>query len=391
MRILQINKLYSPWIGGIETAAKGFAEYYNNRGDIQVTNLVCNVRGKRSVEQVGGVTTHRAATWKIKFGMPISIDFFFLFRKLVKSSDLIVLHHPFPFAFVAYWLFGGGKKLVVWYHSDIVRQRLLKIPFEPFQKFGFRNAEQIIVSNNAIIRNSTVLKPYSAKCKVVYFGVDRSKFDLTDEVKREASVLRATIGAPLILSVGRLVSYKGFSYLIDAMQSVPAHLLIVGSGPLEPALRAQIIGSGLAGKVHLCSSVGDLVPYYHASDLFALPSCGNSEVFGIVQIEAMACGKPVINTNLPTGVPEVSVNGQTGITVGIRDSSALASALNYLLSNPAHLKTFSENALAEVQGRFTTETMYASLDKALAPVIEPILALEQQVQTESQTLSLAEI
>jgi rhamnosyl/mannosyltransferase len=112
MKIMQVNKLYHPWIGGIETAAKHFAEHYDQRDDLSVTNLVCTPHGERRIDKIEGVTTYRAATWKIKFGMPLSLDFFFLFWKLAQTADLILVHHPFPLAFVAYWLFARRKRLV---------------------------------------------------------------------------------------------------------------------------------------------------------------------------------------------------------------------------------------------------------------------------------------
>jgi rhamnosyl/mannosyltransferase len=295
--------------------------------------------------------------------MPISLDFFRLFRAHAKDSDVIILHHPFPLAFVAYWLFGRKQRVVVWYHSDIVRQRLLKIPFMPFIRFALGHADVICVSNNALIKNSTVLRDFSGKCRVVNFGIDVARFQETDNVRQKAEEIRKRYGAPLVLSVGRLVYYKGFLYLIAAMKDISAHLLIVGSGPLKNILQNEIDELGIAAKVHIIDSVDDLVPYYHACDIFALPSCEPSEAFGIVQVEAMACGKPVINTDLPTGVPEVSVDGVTGRTVSIRDASALTTALREILSDKEEYLRFSKNALAEVAKRFTKERFSSEMEK----------------------------
>ncbi len=321
MRILQVNKLYDPWIGGVETVAQDIAEGLNGHDGISIVNLVCQPRGKRKVEDIHGVPTYRAASWGMVSGMPLSWDFFRLFRKLSKDADVIILHHPFPLAFVAYRLFGRGKRVVVWYHSDIVRQRIAKLPFLPFIRFALQRAEYIFVSNAAIVRNSAMLRRFSGKCKVLYFGVDPERFRMTDAVRRKSDEIRATYGAPLVLAVGRLVYYKGFLYLIAAMRDVSAHLLIVGSGPIRGALEREVRELRLEDRVRIIDSVPDLIPYYHACDIFALPSSEASEVFGIVQIEAMACGKPVVNTALPTGVPEVSVDGVTGRTVPPRDAA----------------------------------------------------------------------
>ncbi len=364
MKILQVNKLYSPWIGGIETVAQDIAEHFNAKEGYFVTNLVCKPRGKRRLDTVNGVPTWRAASWGIISGMPLSFDFFRLFKKLAADADVIVLHHPFPLAFVAYRLFGRGKKVVVWYHSDIVKQRLTKLPFMPSIRFALRHAEHVLVSNNAIIKSSPVLREVEGKCRVVYFGIDAERFVATEDVAIRAKALRAGYDAPLILSVGRLVYYKGYAYLIDAMKDVPAaHLLIIGKGPLRGTLEKQIGENGLHERVHIIDPVDDLVPYYHACDVFALPSCEPSEVFGIVQIEAMACGKPVVNTALPTGVPEVSVDGRTGRTVPPKDAGALAVVLQEILSDRDEYGRFSENAVADVAARFTKPKFGAEMEK----------------------------
>lgn len=384
MKILQVNKLYFPSIGGIETVTKDFAEYFNGRDDIEVNNLVCRLSGERCAENINGVTTHRAATWSVKFGMPISLDFFFLFAKLIQTADVVLLHHPFPLAFVAYWLFGRGKRLVIWYHSDILRQKFLKIPFEPFLRFGLRKADCILVSNHTIIKESPALRLYADKCRVAYFGVNLERFEPTVEVRQQADAIRSRLGGPLILSVGRLVPYKGFCYLIEAMKSVAAKLLIIGGGPLESALRGQIVESGLADKVRIEPSVPDLAPYYHACDVFALASCQNTEVFGIVQIEALACGKPVINTALSTGVPEVSLHQYSGYTVPPGDPHAFANALQAIFSDPTEYARMSDNARIAAATRFTTDAMFASVQTALAPTFAAVAKTE----TVKQVLSL---
>jgi glycosyltransferase involved in cell wall biosynthesis len=366
MRILQVNKLYYPWIGGIETVARDIAEHFNVKQGCSVANLVCQPRGKRTFEEVGGVPTYRSGSWGILWGMPLSFDFFRLFRKLAGETDMIILHHPFPLAFVAYRFFGRNKKVVVWYHSDIVKQKLVKVPFMPFIKFALRRAECIFVSNRAIIKTSSVIAPFSSKCRVAYFGIDPKRFRETKAVRKHAEEIRAKYGMPLILAVGRLVYYKGYSYLIDAMKEVSAHLLIVGNGPLRRALDEQIAEHGLRGKISILDPVSDLIPYYYACDVFALPSTEPSEVFGIVQIEALACGKPVVNTSLPTGVPEVSVDGVTGRTVPPKDTAAFAAALREILSEKKEYRSFSKNAITAVDQRFTKEKFFSEMEKYIA-------------------------
>ena len=138
------------------------------------------------------------------------------------------------------------------------------------------------------------------------------------------------------------------------MTEVNGKLLIIGDGPLKEELAALIATLGLQEKVRILPNVGDeaLPYYYQACDLFVLPSIANSEAFGIVQVEAMACGKPVITTDLPTGVTYVNQRGVTGLVVPIKDSQALAKAINELRADPQKRRTLGEN------GRQRANTLY---------------------------------
>ena len=154
----------------------------------------------------------------------------------------------------------------------------------------------------------------------------------------------------VVLFTGRLVLYKGVNFLIDAASNLEAHVLIVGDGPLRPMLQKKIETLGMQSRVRLLGRVSDaeLSSLYSLADLFVLPSISPTEAFGVVQLEAMAHGVPVVNTNLPSGVPSVSVHGVTGLTVPPGDAGALRDAIIAILSNDALRDEFSKNAQERV-------------------------------------------
>jgi rhamnosyl/mannosyltransferase len=197
---------------------------------------------------------------------------------------------------------------------------------------------------------------------VTPIGIDTDRFRRTAATDAAISALRARFGKKIVLFVGRLIYYKGVSYLIDAMARLAdkeAKLLVVGEGPLKDELQTLAIERGVAEQVMFLGKAGDsdLLSYFHACDLFVLPSVANTEAFGIVQLEAMACGKPVISTNLPTGVPFVNLHNRTGIIVPPEDPVALAGAMRRILDDPALAIRYGETGRERVARDFTKTVM----------------------------------
>ncbi|HOW13090.1 MAG TPA: glycosyltransferase [Candidatus Pacearchaeota archaeon] len=364
MKILQVNKFYYPWIGGVESVVQQIAEGLNKKNDYQVDVLVCQPQGKKSVENINGVNIFRASSCGVLLGMPISFDFFKIYKNIFKNYDAVFLHYPFPLSFLAYFLFSPRKKLYVWYHSDIVRQKFFEFFLKPIHLFVLKRAQKIFVSNPNLIFSSNYLKKFKEKCIVIPFGIEIEKFKLTEEIKNEAFAIKSKFGSPLVLAVGRLVYYKGFKYLIEAAQNVDAKFLIIGNGPLERELKNLINKLGLENKVFIISSVKNLIPYYYACDVFVLPSIFKSETFGIVLLEAMACGKPIISTELGTGTSWININNQTGFVVDPQNSKELAEKIDLILKDANLRKKFEANALRRAKD-FSIESFINNLEKEI--------------------------
>jgi rhamnosyl/mannosyltransferase len=179
----------------------------------------------------------------------------------------------------------------------------------------------------------------------------------------EARELDFQSGMQFVLFVGRLVYYKGLEYLIRAMQHVDATLVIVGDGPLRKELERLSRELRVDHKVRFAGRVPTetLHKYYRACLCLVLPSVERSEAFGVVQLEAMAYGKPVVNTSLPTGVPFVSVHGETGLTVPPRDPSALAEALNRLCREEELRRRLGRQARKRVETMFSKDVILTQI------------------------------
>jgi rhamnosyl/mannosyltransferase len=271
--------------------------------------------------------------------------------------DLVHIHLPHPAGVLG--LLGSGYRgpLVATYHSDVVRQRFMSLAFHPFLAALLRRTSTIVVTSPNYLATSPVLRPHRPRCRIVPYGISTERFSSVSS--DETSAITGRFGRPLVLAVGRLVYYKGFEVLIDAMTSAPGHLVIIGDGPLDAALRERVRARGLDRRVTFVGEVQNThaAPYFAAADVFVLPSVARSEAFGIVQLEAMASGTPVINTTLDSGVPWVSRDGVTGFTVRPEDPSTLARAIERIVADADLRARFSRAARQRVEVDFTLERM----------------------------------
>jgi rhamnosyl/mannosyltransferase len=349
MRVLHLGKFYPPYKGGVETYLEGLCQCLAPTVQLQV--VVAGESGRRT-ELTGGVQVVRLRTWKVVASTPLCEGMIEAIHSW--PCDIIHLHWPNPFAVLAYLVSGCPAKLVVTYHSDVIRQRFLAAMFGPILRHVLRRADAIIVTSPNFVEHSSTLRRFRHRCRVVPLGMRPDSLNVNEN---EVAEIRARFGTPVVLAAGRLVYYKGLHYLIDAMKSVDAHLVIVGTGPLREQLQAQIGREGLAHRVSLVGEVERIGPYYHAADVFVLASIARSEAFGIVQLEAMACGKPVVNTRLNSGVPFVSLHGATGLTVDPANPAELASALRILLQNHRFQSRLGAAARQRVAQEFTLNLM----------------------------------
>jgi glycosyltransferase involved in cell wall biosynthesis len=350
MKIIQINKHAWPHYGGIERVVDNINQSLS--GHAQVDVLCVAEQGQQDIEHKQGTTIYRAKAGLKLMSMPISWDLFSLAKKLLPRYDWIILHHPFPLGFLVYLLYGHRVKAAIWYHSDIVRQKFFGWLIRPLLRATLRRVDKVIVSDLSIAKNSSVLRPFLHKVVVIPFALDLAPY--TEEARLAGQRLRHEAGKPLVLTVGRLVYYKGHEYLLRAMVGLEAQLIIIGTGALKEKLEILIQDLKL-NNVSILESMEDLLPYYYAADVFTLPSVAISEAFGVVQLEAMAAGKPVINTDIPTGARTVSLHGQTGLTVAPANVSALHGAIATLLSNPELKEQYGRAARLRVEEHYSFE------------------------------------
>ncbi len=359
IKVAHVGKYYYPYLGGTENHLYTLANELKGKIDLDI--IVANTEFKTSIEESGGLNIYRLACLGSLFSVPLIFSLPIWLKKT--KADILHFHLPNPFSIFCYYISKPKGRVIISYHSDILKQRFLNFIFKPMLNNFLKRADCIIVTSPNMIDNSFVLRRFKDKCRVVPLGIDLGLFKFDKKVEEETEKIRLEFGTPLILFVGRLVYYKGIEYLLDAMKNINAKLMLIGDGLLKKRLVKLAVGLGVSNKIIWLGSVENkrLAPYYYACDLFVLPSSFKTEGFGIVQLEAFACKKPVVSTALPTGVVFVNKDGVTGITVPPRDSSSLAIAINKLLSSPELLESYGQNGREILEKEFTKEKMGESI------------------------------
>jgi rhamnosyl/mannosyltransferase len=323
--------------------------------------LVVNRGPKTTHEVVDGVKVTRV-------GSPVKVGAVALAPTLPlwlarTEADLIVLHEPNPMALVAYFLARPRAPLVIWYHSEVVRPAWrYRTFYRPFLEFALRRVSCVVVGSPPM-SNAPALAGHRDKCVVIPYGVDVDRFRPGVRVTAEANARRERARRPILLFVGRLVRYKGLEVLLEALPGLDAQTVIIGDGPHRAAIEAMVTARGLSDRVQLVGEVSeeDLVAWLHACVALVLPSTTRQESFGIVQLEAMLCGRPVVSTDLPTGVPWVNVHNQTGLVVPVGDAAALREALDRLVTDDELRLTLGDAARERVLQTFTADRMCTAM------------------------------
>jgi glycosyltransferase involved in cell wall biosynthesis len=349
--VLHIGKYYPPHPGGMESHLSSLVSLQSVYMPVEV--VVSNNRPLLQREFLDGAWITRVPCLGTLASMPLCPT---LPWNLAGRSEMIVhLHVPNPWAAQSYLMSGHKGKLIITHHADTLGRDSLKKMVDPFVRAAMKRAEAIIVTSKRYLDGSEELADFRHKCRVVHLGIDVEKTRAVN--KEEVSAIRAMYGPRIVVAVGRLVPYKGFEFLLRAMTEIDATLLLIGVGPLKEKLQTLIKTLGITHKAHMLGYVKDAAPYYRAAEMFVLPSISRAESTGMVQLEAMAAGIPIVNTEIDSGVPEIAPHGVTGLMVPPGDANSLAQALRSLLESEETRSKYGQAGLKRVREEFSAQRM----------------------------------
>jgi len=354
--ILHVSKYYYPDLGGIETVAMYLAEGLKDYNNV----VICFSTDKQYHEDdVHGIKVYRVPVNFSFMSQDVAFSYYSVLRKLIHKYNpyAVHVHCPNPFVYpLVSSVIDKETKLVLHWHSDILSKGLAYLAVKPFESSIMRRADLVISTSPNYIGCSEPLMKHINKVRVAQNGLITANFDLQPgDEHRIKQIKQEYEGKKMVYFVGRHIPYKGIDYLIkaDAYIKSDCVILIAGSGPQDGYLKS-IPHSGRLKFLGRLSDE-DLRCYSHAADVFAFPSVTKAEAFGIALAEAMYCRSvPVTFTLEGSGVNWVSLKGQTGEEVPLRDTEAFAAAIDSILGDDALRNQYAEASYNRIIDNFTT-------------------------------------
>lgn len=360
MKILHISKFYPPFMGGIESVAFELVDGMNRRG--LVSDVLCANVGPRTVREQhpDGYRIVRAGAFAKVLSTSMSPALIVETASMARHYDVLHVHMPDPMAALALWLTRPRGKVVLHWHSDVVNQRRALKLYEPLQDWILRRADAIIATSAPYAEASPSLRAHASKVEVVPIGI--TPVPHPDAAQRAEALQARYPGRKIVFALGRMTYYKGFDVLIDAARTLPADsiVLVGGGGELLQTYRDRVKAEGLQDRIAFVGRISDeeIPGYFHAARVFCMSSIVRAEAYGVVLVEAMEAGLPIVATDIPgSGVPWVNQHGVTGLNVPVQDPAALSDALARILGDAALARTMGDASRRRFQDSFTAKTM----------------------------------
>lgn len=372
MRILVIVPYYSPHLGGLENYARHISQGLSDLGhEIMIVTSNHLIRHKEVVT-IDGIKVHRLPYWFKLFNTPVNPLWRIQLRRIVKNyqPDVINAHTPVPYISDTGERVRGNIPFILTYHNDLTKNNyildiLCQLEYMLLTNKTLRRSTNIIGTSSTYIEHSRYLSPHIDKCRVISPGVDTKLYTIQKKDNTQSKVL----------FVGQLHSnhsHKGLNVLIRAMpllKSENVELIIVGEGDDIPRYKALALELGVS-SINFMGRISDkqLASTYQSASVLILPSTTKAEGFGMVILEAAACGTPTIASNIG-GISEAVQNGKTGLLIEPNNTRALAEAIDVVLGDPILREQLGSNAYQRAINDFNWSLQSKKTEKVFKDAI----------------------
>ena len=363
MKILQFGKFYYPTSGGIEHVMYEITEGLNASG-YSCDVLCSNTKAKYEENLFHNYTVYKTSSYGMFKSTSITPQLIYKLYKLHKDYDVIHVHHPDPMAFLALYIVRPQSKVIIHWHSDIIRQKKVLKFFLPLQRWVLNFSDKIITTSANYAKFSVSLQGFKEKIANVPIGISSANYRANElHVEKIKSEYK---NKKIILAIGRLVSYKGFIHLVQSAKFLNNDfvILIAGTGPDEVEILKYISSHKLEEKVKLLGHISEQekYDYLEACFIFCLPSITKAEAFGVVLLEAMIFSKPIVSSDIKeSGMNWVNEKDVSGLHVTPASPQELADTFIKLQKDEVLYNKLSKNALQRYKTLFTRKSMINAL------------------------------
>lgn len=359
MKVLQLSKFYPPDHGGIEAVARDLSAGLVRQG-VEVEVICAHKQRVFSDERDAlGVRVTRAANFGMWLSTSMAPGVVVQAMRRRAGPDVVHVHMPDPLAALAVWCARPRGKVVLHWHSDVVRQRIARHVYGPLERWLLRRADAVIATSPPYLDTSPRLQAVRDKCIVIPIGAPAP---VPPEPRRIEQLRQRHGGKRIVFSLGRMTYYKGWDVLVDASRHLPEDVVVVigGGGPDLPQYRALADEPGVAERVVFIGPVShaDVEAYFALAEVFCMASTVRAEAYGVAVLEAMARGVPVVATDIPgSGLGWLHQHDVTGLKVPPNHPRALAAALQRMLAEPDLRRRCGEAGRERWATHFSAETM----------------------------------
>lgn len=376
-RILHLGKFAQTWRGGIESALHDLLQGLADLRCFRLLKIAARDQRSPRLCKTAGYLEVNVPVTGIWAGTPCCPTMPYLIRKLHQRApfSLVHLHLPNPMAHFASEVLPASVPRVISWHSDVVKQKKWLRLYQPSVNHLLSKSHRIIVANPYLAEKSEQISVARARNTIdlIPYGIDLTYFSSPCAQDKLNALKQQFREKFIIFALGRHVSYKGFSYLIDALCHLPKNIILLlgGHGPLTTKLKQQARQRGLEGRVSFLGEIPqeELPVFYQLCQVFCLPSIDKNEAFGLVQVEAMACGKPIVSCAVLPPHARVNQEGLTGFVVPPHSSEALAQAIYQLYTSPRLCDTMGRAAYEYAQQRFTRSRMITQIQQVYEEIL----------------------
>lgn len=381
-RILHISKYYYPFLGGTEQVARDMVKALSDTGAQQVVicfnedandgNTICR-HGETIKDVIDGVDVYRCGYVIKASSQAISLTYGRTLKTIMNDfmPNIVIIHYPNPF--VTHFLLKHKDKdfkLLVYWHLDITKQRLLKHLFHGQNLALIKRADRVLGATPKHVDESAYTPQFGNKRYILPYMIDENNLIISkEEIDRAERIKKQYSGKTIGFFIGRHVPYKGLTYLVKASKELGAVnmvFLVAGSGELTESLKEEAKSDP---KIIFLGRISDSErrSYLYACDIICFPSITRNEGFGLALAEGMYFGHPAVTFTISgSGVNYVNIDGVTGIECPNSDYKAYAKALETLANDQTLRMGMGNAARQRILDNFTASSFHKNIIRLIS-------------------------